>query len=469
MDAINQFLPKFKGKLIPLTIMLSFGIILYACSETQNPLNVDSSNSNLLLQKSSVTQGASTFGVETEVTISGFTIEFKEMEPGEIDGNPTSTFKYTVTRTENASGFNYLFFETPSCAIENLKNYTPGKGEETVIDGTDGIKWTASMGKGESRDYSITYSGNQPTGMIDVTIQGSGSGSDVTKQIAGPCKGVYEISGSIFIDSNGDGVKQTSESGIGGVNVTLSMNDTAEEIGQVLTAEDGTYSFLVLPGNFSISVPDNLFNESYNLFTTSPLPVNVDSSDVSGMNFGYTIDSGKFVKNIEDGEIQLNTEQTRYWVRQVRHAGKRNSEFSVDEMEDLLTTIEGFYLEQPFQFGTDKLNTALDILTRPLRTELDELLQQLLTAQLNVFSNRGAYSIKNNGEVVLNEGFNRAVLIYGEAIACAEMGTCPEPEEQGSLQSVTMTSSYTLSSTRLSDGTTVLSAFNGGGGSIGDQ
>ncbi len=110
-------------------------------------------------------------------------------------------------------------------------------------------------------------------------------------------------------------------------------------------------------------------------------------------------------------------------------------------------------LDDPFRFGTNKREAALEILTRPIKTDLDEFLQQLLTAELNIETFRGA----RNENGILNEGFNRAMLIYAEAVACREIGTCPA--ESSSSEAVkTETKRVSTSDTQM------LSSFNGSGG-----
>jgi hypothetical protein len=115
MNALNQVLPKFRGKLIPFSIMLSFGFILYACSETQNPVSESTFTESLSIPE------ASAIGInDTEpVTIKDFTISFNgnSYDP---EAN-TSTFSYTVTRNSDASGFNYLALKYPIAQLMILQ------------------------------------------------------------------------------------------------------------------------------------------------------------------------------------------------------------------------------------------------------------------------------------------------------------------------------------------------------------
>ena len=136
----------------------------------------------------------------------------------------------------------------------------------------------------------------------------------------------------------------------------------------------------------------------------------------------------------------------------IKNAGKRNSPYTKEQILALLVNIEGLLLEEPFQFGTEKESIALEILSRPIKTPLDEFLQQLLTAELNIVSGRGA--LLPNGEQ--NEAFNKALLIYGEAVACRESGNC-------SGETGTSSINYETKSLRSTD-TKLLTSFNGSGG-----
>ena len=100
-----------------------------------------------------------------------------------------------------------------------------------------------------------------------------------------------------------------------------------------------------------------------------------------------------------------------------------------------------------------KEKRLLKSLPGPLKHTWMNFLQQLLTAELNIETFRGA----RNENGILNEGFNRAMLIYAEAVACREIGTCPA--ESSSSEAVkTETKRVSTSDTQM------LSSFNGSGG-----
>lgn len=188
------------------------------------------------------------------------------------------------------------------------------------------------------------------------------------------------------------------------------------------------------------------------------------------MDFGYLIRSGKIIEEIENEVIVLNTQPTSFWLDQLNRAGRRNYP-SVAELETLLTSIEGLLLPNPFHFGTNKIDGALEILRNknPAKNESEEseLLRQLLTAELNIQSGRGALIVVNgeplvgdDGKFILDDDFNKALLIYGEARACAAAETCPSGN--GRLGISSRTASTLL--VEISSDITLLVSFNGTGG-----
>lgn len=379
------------------------------------------------------------------VVINTYEVIFTGREVKNTKGTETTTFSYLVKGTGETPQLDSFFLEVPGCA--NLFSWTPSQASGLV--GND-IKWNNSVSKDGSQAYSVTYTGNVPLGIIDATVT---RGSNIaTGTIVGPCKGVYNLSGSIFIDANSDGTKQSSESGISAISINLKKGSN-DLLGTVSTSEDGSYSFMVLSGNYKINVDGDLFNDSnYTAVGETSMDIQNVHSDRTGLNFGYLLNSSKMASDFEDGVIKLNTEPTKFWVQQIRNAGKKNAVYSRNEIRGFLGAIEGLLLTEPFQFGTNKEAEAIEILTRPIRTDYDEFLQQLLTAELNVVSRRGALTASGD----LNNGFNRALLIYAEAVACRESGACTD---EGPVSSA----NFDIKAISTTD-TRLLKSFNGSGG-----
>ena len=468
MDTFYHVLSKFKGNLILLTIILSFGFIFYACSESQNPV------SDSILTESFSVPEASAIGVnDTEpVTIQDFTITFNG-NSYDSEAN-TSTFSYTVTRTSNASGFNYMAFEIPACAADHFAGYTPSESSSVT---ENEIRWASSIGNGSSRIHTVAYNGKQPTGMVDASIQSSGSGDLETKLIPGPCKGIYSISGFVYVDEDGNGTRESREGGIENVTVQLVVND---DVAMKTTSANGSFSFDVYSGgsptDFTLSVPmetddPNDFNEFlYDTYSATEgedgITGSISDTDVMGNHFGFKPETGKIAKDFEDEVIELRTEKPKFWEDEIKFADKgRKTLFTKTELLGFLNKIDALDLTYKFDFGTaekDRLDSAEKILSvKRNSTELEKFLSELLAAKLNVVSGNGA--VDENGDP-LND-FNTLILKTGAAAAVTLTG-----DNNALLMSNATFETTTFTTTSsLSSSDNLLTSFNGSGGGIGTR
>lgn len=445
-----------KPKIYALFLLLFLGIFSNSC-ELMEEENFDSDD----LLKSSFESGNSGLPpylltqLESfkSVTLNTYNVEFINRMLTEKDGVIVSTtFHYKVSGTNQTPQLDSFFLEVPPCAGPPLSwsALQSSKYED------NSIKWNRSISKDGSENFSITYAGNVSEGIIEATVV---RGSDVQKGLViGPCKNIYTLKGSIFIDANEDGTKQVSESGISGIEIKLINNVDNKELATVLTSGDGSYSFKILKGDYSILSTASLLNNNYTPTTPISLLLGSISENKSDLDFGYLVDSKKVTDELNGGVIQTNNEPTKYWAQQIRQAGKRNSVYTNEQILHFLNEIEKYLLPEPFKFGLDKKKDALEILSNPVKTELDAFLQQLLTAQLNIVSGRGAL----NPDKTINVNFNLALMIYSEAIACTEMGVCPSTAAGARI--ISKSDLTSVSSRTLGDDTRMLSAFNGTGG-----
>ncbi len=444
--------------------VIILGALMFACSETQNPVADVSENGPSVSAESSTDLFLKDLSGQS-VRVNNYDVTFNgKSYNAESD---QSTFSYTVSGTDVEPALNFFFLETPACA-GGAVTFSP---EQSAKVGDNGITWESSIPTSGSRDYSITYSGDLPVGLVDATIE-SGNSID-TEEVPGPCKGIYTISGNVFVDGNTNQQKESTESGIR--NVTVVLTDiNGSELSQK-TNLTGSYSFTVFTGSsqadFTIKVAeettldDTDFNEQlFETYTPTTLPaeknVTVNNADVSGTDFGFNPQTQKIIQQFEDGTILLNTEEPKFWIKQFRFAKNNNSKAEIPAAELLgyLLEIENLLLDNPFKFGDNKIENALDILTKPTKTDLEELLVQLLTAELNVVSGRGSNS----------PDFDLALLAFGENAAAEESVTSGVALQViGSVADATSTST----STSTSDASSLLTSFNfsgGGGGGVGD-
>lgn len=96
-------------------------------------------------------------------------------------------------------------------------------------------------------------------------------------------KQIGSISGVVFNDLNGDGVKQPNENGLGGVVVQL-LNEQGTVINTTTTAPNGSYAFTdVTPGSYTVRELDPT---GYNSTTSNTVPVSVPPAGSATANFG---------------------------------------------------------------------------------------------------------------------------------------------------------------------------------------
>jgi len=399
---------------------------------------------------------ANQLGEFENARINNFDVAFigrnTEKNNGEI---VNTTFYYKVSGTGKSGELEKFFLQVPSCA-GSPDSWEPKQSSKLDM---KGITWTIPIGQDGSRDFSITFPGDVPLGVIEASVTRAGKREKCT--LMGPCAGVTDICGSIFIDANADGIKQNSESGIPDIDIVLRDKKTGGIVGVVPTTEDGTFEFQVLKGEYSVEAVNDLLNFNYNPSTPTSAHFCTDDNDGTCINFGYTMDEEKMVSELEDGTIEGTAECTDYWVDQLKYCGSDKGDYTEIQMLDFLKQIENLLLYEPFQFGNKKIKKALEILKPVGNTEIELFLKELLTAELNVVSQRGAITIIE-GETVLYDNFNKALLIYCEAIGCEELGTC-SVGVSGRLISNQSGNSRILTS-HLVRATRTLSAFNGTGG-----
>jgi len=346
-------------------------------------------------------------------------------------------------------------------------------------------KVKAIVEKVRLENSTYTYSPNSPYLIFAHTGDDSQNGGFLTCDNPDSefCEGFYTISGSVFIDTNQDEFKNALESGA--QNVTVSITDPhGNTIGQT-TSSTGEFSFDVYTGDaeteYTIEVLEMTddpgdFNEG--LFTnytpTTPvvLSVTIDSENITDINFGFAPQVEKMIQQFEEGTIALNTESSKFWEKQmllatnsVRTPGRGNKnedipalDISTELLMSYLIEIENLLLTEPFRFGSNKFQSAYDILKPKKKSQANLLLTELLTAELNVVSGRGSGNLD----------FDLALLAYAESVA-AELFSTPAAEAFNSNSTIEKLPVGTESSLTTTENTiNLLSAFNrtgtGGGG-----
>lgn len=460
--------PNFDRLLIPFSLVsiLAFGMFVQSCSDMSSSVSdLDQKNTDILnVQPDNALLMGS---ISDPVVINGYTVTFSGKSTfTDSEGDVYSTFSYNVAGDGVTAASNNFIMEVPTCAGSPTA-YSPLQSAKVSA---NSITWESSLSSSSNRDYSITYAGDLPVGYVDATIN-SGNTTE-TKEVPGPCKGIYSISGFVYVDANNNEIKDQNESGLGNVTVHL-IHESGEEYSQKTTST-GSYLFTVFTGSNSVDFTVEVRNETadmtdfneqlFNSYTATTMPPSSDitvlNSDSSNNNFGFLPETQKILNQFSDGSILLNTEEPKFWIQQLRFASKdnKNAVISATEFEQYLTDIEELLLDDPFKFGENKIEGALDILTRPTKTDLDVLLVELLAAELNIVSGRGSNSLD----------FDLALISYGESVA-AEIINSESANilmSNSTTDAVQFSTSSSLTST--SDAELLLSSFNrsgtGGGG-----
>jgi hypothetical protein len=450
-----------------LVCIFAFGMFIQSCSDMSSSV-ADPDQKNTDISKVQPDNTLLMGSISDPVVINGYTVTFSGKSTiTNSEGDVYSTFSYNVAGDGVTAASNNFVMEVPTCAGSPTA-YSPLQSAKVS---TNSITWESSLSSSSNRNYSITYSGDLPVGYVNATIN-SGNTTE-TKEVPGPCKGIYSISGFVYVDANSNEVKNQSESGIGNVTVHL-VHESGEEYSQK-TTPSGSFLFSVFTGSnsvdFTVEVRSETadmtdFNEQlFSSYTATTMPPSYDitvlNSDSSNNNFGFLPETQKILSQFSDGSILLNTEEPKFWIQQLRFASKnnRNAVISATEFEQYLTDIEGLLLDDPFKFGDNKIETALDILTRPTKTDLDVLLVELLAAELNIVSGRGSNSLD----------FDLALISFGESVAADLLSTASANNlmSNSTTDAVQFSTSSTLTST--SDAQLLLSSFNrsGSGGGVG--
>lgn len=354
------------------------------------------------------------FFKESDEAINGYEVNLLEVTKEIVDEIVISTtFTYLVSGVGETAQMDSFFIEIPVCAGDVL-SWSPLQSAK-LEDGR--LKWNSSVSKDGAQEFSITFAGDLNYGVIDAIVVRASE--EFSKKVLGPCAGAYDLTGYVYIDANESRSKEASEFGIKEYTVVLEQDGrTAQDI----TDEDGFYSFRVLPGPYKLSVKTNILGDPY-YSANDVKPQEIEVSKDSEVNFGYQAIASKMIEDFTDGDIQLNTLSAKVWGQQLKLIGKRGAAFSEGEVLAWLSEIEGPLLQDnfPFNFGGNKIGAALEILSKPIRTDQDLFLQQLLAAELNYVSGRGAYDIVD-GELILRENFNLALIKYAEAKALGDSG-----------------------------------------------
>ena len=230
----------------------------------------------------------------TESGIAGVTLT--------LTGTSSSGTAVTDTATTDASGA-YAFSEPPG-------TYTVTVDASNLTNALAGYSATAT-GKGSPS----TDSNPNPSPTSPLTLASGASDNNVDFGYYAP----VTIGDFVWLDSNGNGIQDSLEPGIGGVTLTLTgTTDSGASITDyTTTAADGSYLFSEPPGTYTVTVDaSNASGALAGLIpTTSGLgPAGTGSNDSPSSTTPLTLNSGDSDTTVDFGYIQPVTIGNFVWV-----------------------------------------------------------------------------------------------------------------------------------------------------------
>jgi hypothetical protein len=321
----------------------------------------------------------------------------------------TTTFCYDVTVAlwEKDLSHWVLAFDTDEVPVASPSSPVSYGLDPTT--GVYGLKWDGGQDAGTTATYCVTLPGQVGEGEGEYSVKG-GTYYAVEKITvpggsAPPPSDTYSISGTVYVDANGDGAFGVDEPILANVSVEL-VDADGNVIATVLTDADGNYQFDgLVPGSYTVRVPDaslaDDFNESLAEYFNGggAQAVTIVDGDQSDVDFGYGVDTGSILDDFNaddpdgDGFSFSGTGKTiGYWKHQLAVAikGKGRAHVDAATLQGYLDAIEALYLFDPFQFNdADEFGAAFAILKSTSSHEVDLLNKQLLGTELNEMAGRG--------------------------------------------------------------------------------
>jgi len=290
-----------------------------------------------------------------------------------FDGTNT-TFTYTfISNPDGGPAISHIVLELPAewgpGVLVSSSDPLAVWSNPDPTTGVTGVKFDTGYNDGETRTVTVTLAGAFEVGPIDIAVK-SGNGFKMGT-IEGPAAQAVatkiDLSGTVFYDINGNGVKEIDEPAIPGVTVSIS------DIGQVVTDGAGGYLVEVDPGTYTVAVA---LPGGFNPTTPASVTVTAATSDIT-VNFGAALDFGYIAGKSANGYT------IGFWKTNIDKAldGKtKGIQVTKATLETYLAGINGFALAP---FATTSLAGASADLSATGSNPVTLLKKQLLAAEFN--------------------------------------------------------------------------------------
>jgi len=339
----------------------------------------------------------------------------------------TTTFTYDVTVATGEESLSYWTLELGTDGVPQGSGTSTSYGLDDTS-GVYGFQWADGQASGTTSTYALVLNGD--VGEANVGYAVVGSTYYAVSQVIGPGEVVppppdtFSVSGTAYVDTDGDGTRDAGESPLANVSVEL-YGDDGILVATVMTDASGAYSFVGLAeGTYSLSIPaDSVasdFNESlaqYFLAVSSPESITL-AADSSGNDFGFSINPSAVLAAIVPGDsggggtsLEGTGKTIGFWKHQntVALAGRGRAQYGAATLQGFLDAVEALYLPEPFQFDdSSEFAHALDILSSTSSDEFDLLAKQLLGTELNYVAGLG---LSGDGALLQEQ-----IILLGETI-----------------------------------------------------
>ncbi len=218
------------------------------------------------------------------VTITGTDATNKNFTNALIPPAPAPTFNISGFKLNGATGNGIEGWQI------SAENTTTGAPMFNTTTNAAGMYQILNLTNGTYTVVEETRAGFTPNGPTsqNITIAGHDvMNVNFTNTPVTPVK-LGRISGTKFNDSDGDGIKDTNESGLTNWIITLSNSSTGAAIFNTTTANDGSYKFSNLPpGDYTVGeVLKSGWKQTTPLTGTYSVTITSAGEDITGKDFG---------------------------------------------------------------------------------------------------------------------------------------------------------------------------------------